>query len=97
MKQLQQALQAKINEMTKNGQKLFKVDIDRDEIFNVYLNSFEEDDRQFYNCNCCKSFLRQYGGIVAIKDGVVESIWDIDTPEEEYAQSAKALKNMSSH
>lgn len=92
MKQLQQTLQAKLNEMTKNGQKLFKVDIDRDEIFNVYLNSFEEDDRQFYNCNCCKSFLRQYGSIVAIKDGVVESIWDIDNPEEEYAQSVKALK-----
>lgn len=47
-------------------QNLFYVAVDRDEIWQRYLSGFSEDVRQEYNCNACKSFLRQWGGIVAI-------------------------------
>ena len=44
---------------------LFQTKVDRDKIWEVYLVAFEDPvKRQENNCNCCKSFLRQYGGIV---------------------------------
>lgn len=89
MKELQQKLQNQIDKFA--PQTLFKVDIDRDEVFKIYLESFSEDQRQYYNCNCCKSFLRQYGGIVSIKDGKVESLWDVD-PTEEYENAVINLR-----
>ena len=55
---------------------LFYVAIDRDRIWELYLNGFEEEDKQEHNCNCCKSFLRQYAGIVQIKNNKVISLWD---------------------
>lgn len=55
----------------------FVVNLDRDQLWNAYLNSFDDlDIRQEHNCNCCKSFIRNYGAVVSIKDGKVSSIWD---------------------
>jgi hypothetical protein len=40
---------------------LFYVDIDREEIWNLYLEGFDDPvARQAHNCNACKSFLRQW-------------------------------------
>ncbi len=73
---------------------LFCVPIDRDEIWQQYLSGFAaEDSRQEHNCNCCRSFLRQYGSIVAIKDSKIVSIWDNLNVPEEYEQSVQNLSN----
>lgn len=72
---------------------LFYVTIDRDEIWNQYLSGFPEGEQQEHNCNACKSFLRQYAGIVAINGTKRVSIWDdIDAPEH-YEQSIKNVQN----
>lgn len=55
---------------------LFMVELDRDKIVEVYLNSFPEELRQEHNCSCCKAFLRQAAGIVTIKENKMVSIWD---------------------
>ncbi len=55
---------------------LFTVELDRDKIVEVYLNSFPEELRQEHNCSCCKTFLRQAAGIVTIKENKMVSIWD---------------------
>ena len=73
---LKQQLIDNFKEMSKNG-KLFYVNIDREIIWLAYLEGFEdEDEKQSHNCNCCKSFLRQYGGIVTIINNKMVSIWD---------------------
>lgn len=72
---------------------LFYVDIDRDEIFQQYLNGFEDISRQSHNCNSCKSFLRQYAGVVAIIDNKRVSIWDGIVAEPEYQKSVDNLSN----
>lgn len=60
---------------------LHYVPIDRDAIWEEYLAGYPPEERQFHNCNCCKSFLRQWGGIVAItQDLQVISLWDIEVP-----------------
>ena len=70
---------------------LFYVDIDRDEVFQKYLNGFEEETKQSHNCNSCKSFLRQYAGVVAIIDNKRVSIWDNIVAEPEYQKSVDNL------
>ena len=54
---------------------LYYVDVDRDEIWDAYLTGFAEADRQEHNCSACRSFLRQFGGIVTIgEDNQIVSI-----------------------
>jgi len=58
---------------------LFKTDVDTDTLFSTYLACFPEETRQEYNCNCCKSFLRNYGNIVSIAaDGTLRSLWQFE-------------------
>ena len=77
--------------MCKGQTHLYTVNPDRDKIWELYLEGFEETVRQGHNCNCCKSFLRQYGGIVVIKNNQLCSVWDIEVGEE-YAQSIKNVR-----
>lgn len=70
---------------------LFTVDVSREEIWDTYLNSFTEETKQGNNCNCCRSFLRQYGNIVSVdSEGNLMTLWDFNV-EGEYK---KAIKNL---
>ena len=61
------ALAERFDTLAKSEIPLFYTEIDRDEIFAQYLGGFATDfDKQDHNCNCCKSFLRQYGGIIFV-------------------------------
>jgi len=72
---------------------LFKVDVDKDKIWDIYLNAIPEQYRQSNNCNCCKSFLRQFSGIVAIGQDLERlTLWDFDVESEEYSEAIKALR-----
>jgi len=56
---------------------LYVLPIDRDLIFEKYLGGFEDpEEKQIHTCNCCKSFLRQYAGVVMIENNKIISIWD---------------------
>ena len=57
---------------------LFTVNLDRDALVDAYLNALPEELRQEHTCNCCKSFLRQYGDVVAIIDDKIETLWDFE-------------------
>jgi hypothetical protein len=68
--------------VTKNQTHLFVVDADKDELWNIYLDSFPEGTNEIYkerrefDCNCCKSFIRNYAGLVSIHENKIVSIWD---------------------
>ena len=57
--------------------------VDRDLIWEKYLDGFPNSiERDSHNCNSCKSFLRQWSGIVAIINSKVVFLWDnIEVPE----------------
>lgn len=57
-------------------QQLYTVDLDKDKIWELYIDSYAEEDKQEHRCNCCKQFLRQYAGIVTIEEGKTRTIWD---------------------
>ena len=88
-----QDLQKSIMENFKKMGTLFYVDINREEIVETYLNAFDPELRQGNNCNCCKSFLRQFGGLGTIKDNKFISIFDDVDTDEEYGAPLKALQD----
>ena len=77
--------------MVKNVEKMFKkysqlyvTGVGRDEIWDTYLNSFPEGtneifrERTEHDCQHCKQFIRQFGGVVGINsDNTLTSIWDV--------------------
>ena len=73
--------------------KLYIVDVAKDELWDVYLNSFTDPvERQDHNCNNCRSFIRHMGKAVAIDPETFEikTFWDdVHTPG--YQLTAKAL------
>jgi hypothetical protein len=57
---------------------LFVVDLDSNILFDAYIDSFDEADRQEHRCNCCRQFLRNYGGVVAIVNNEIKTMWDFE-------------------
>jgi hypothetical protein len=91
---LKKKIQDQFASMCDGRNTLYSVTVDREKIWDLYLSGFEPEMRQEHNCNCCKSFLRQFSGIVVInKNNKVVSIWDIEVPEE----FKKAVKNVADY
>lgn len=71
------------NEMVSDGAPLFTVNLDKDELWETYLNSFTDEQnpifrvRREYDCSCCRHFIKQIGNVVTITDGIIGTIWDI--------------------
>lgn len=61
---------------------LFVVDVDKEELWNLYLDSFPEGtneiykERREYDCQCCKQFVRNIGNVVTIRGNRLVSVWD---------------------
>jgi hypothetical protein len=91
-KDLKRQVRANFDKMCKDNQVLFYTQISKDQMWQKYLGGFSTpSEMQEHNCNNCKSFLRQYSGIVAIIDHKRVNIWDnIDAPEE-FKESVKAM------
>lgn len=65
---------------------LFETDIDKDYLWNLYLNSFPEGtnpiyrERRIYDCSACRQFIRNIGGAVYIDEDLnIHSIFEFDT------------------
>lgn len=83
-------------EMAKCGQ-LFFVSVDKDEMWNLYLDSFPAGTnnifrkRREFDCSCCRHFVKTIGNVVAIKNGRVATVWDFNTGSEVYQPVVDAL------
>lgn len=85
---IKSAVQRRFSELSKSD--LYAVKVDKDELFNAYIASLPEEERASHICNCCRSFLNQYGNIVSIKDDKISTMWDFETAAP-YAAVPKAL------
>ena len=71
---------------------LFK--IQEVDLFEIFLSSLPEEDRQHYNCSSCRNFLNKYGRLVRFNEKwEVESLTFFDS-EEVPPYFKKAMENM---
>ncbi len=76
------AVHAQYNAMAVN--ELFVTGVDPDEVYAGYLTAFPEGtnpvfrERTEHDCSCCRNFIKNIGPVVAIIDGQLVSVWDID-------------------
>lgn len=69
---------------------LYVVDVEKDELWDLYLASFPEGtnplykERTVHDCNCCKQFVRNIANVISIKDGAVTTVWDVAAQNADY-------------
>ena len=95
--EFKEALQVHFNEMQKDADKLFEVLVDKDALWNTYLNSFPVGTNPIYrertehDCSCCRHFIKNIGVVVTIKDGQVHTIWELKLNDPTYQTVTDAL------
>lgn len=88
------------NEVFKNNQHLFLVDLSKDELWEKYLESFPAEKNKIYrvrkemDCSCCKSFIRHFGNVVGIQDNKIVSFWDFHTDDDTYEPVLRAMEEL---
>lgn len=91
------AVRNQFETMCSGSTRLFEVEVDKDEFWNLYLNSFPEGTNPIYrertqhDCSCCRGFIKNIGNVVAIKDGVLSTIWDVNLGDSFYQVVADAM------
>lgn len=84
---------------------LYLVDVEKDILWDTYLNAFPQGsnpihrERTQHDCSCCRSFIKNYGGIVAFVDidgkKQMMSIWDVsEQVPHPYNRVAEALSEL---
>jgi len=84
-------------EMSKDSTHLFEVNVNKDEFWDLYLNSYPPEvnpvyrTRREYDCSCCRNFVKSFGNVVVIKDNIIHTIWDIHVDNPVYQKIADVL------
>ena len=97
---LRVALKKHVDEMMETYGLLYEVDLDKDSLWNTYLDVIPPEhnkiykSRREYDCSTCRHFVKGIGNVVAIKkdyDGkfVIETVWDFTTPDERWNNVVK--------
>ena len=99
---LRVALKKHVDEMMETYGLLYEVDLDKDSLWNTYLDVIPPEhnkiykSRREYDCSTCRHFVKGIGNVVAIKkdsDGkfIIETVWDFTTPDERWNNVVKFL------
>ncbi len=71
-----------------------------DRLWEAYLASFPEGtnpvykERTDHDCSCCKHFIRTMGGVVAIVDGKIKTLWDFEPTDTFYDAVSEAMDDL---
>lgn len=84
--QVRDLLEKNFNACINNGTTLFTVELDKDKLWQVYLDSFPEGTNPVYrirrehDCSCCRHFLKNIGPTVWIDNDLnVHTLFEFDT------------------
>ena len=90
-------IQQNINVIIGGAKCLYRTDVDKDELWNVYLDSFPAGtndifrERREHDCSSCRHFIKNFGSVVSIKDNVVHTIWENFGNDPTYGPVCEAL------
>ena len=93
------ALQENFKEISEDVNHLFEIELDKDELWNLYLDSFPEGtnkifrQRREHDCSCCRQFIKNFGNVVVIKNNEIKTIWDFEIDSKTYQPVINALSN----
>jgi hypothetical protein len=84
-------------EMIKDAEYLYEIEIDKDEFWNLYLDSYPAGTNKIYrqrrefDCSCCRHFIKNIGNAVVIKNNKVRTMWDFRTGDTTFQPVIDAL------
>ena len=84
-------------DMVKDADTLFEIDVDKDEFWNLYLDSFPDGtnevyrERRSHDCSCCRHFIKTIGNVVTIKNNKIRTLWGFTTGDTTYQPVIDAL------
>lgn len=96
-KEFKQIFQDNCYQILRNVDNLFEVEVDKDELWNLYLDSFPEGTneifrkRREYDCSACRQFIKNFGNVVAIKDNQIKTIWDFEVDDNKFQTVINSL------
>lgn len=97
--EMRNKLMENFNEMVKDVDHLFEVAVDKDELWNLYLDSFPAGtneiyrERRWHDCSCCRQFIKTIGNAVVIRNNQITTIWDFRTDDSTYQPVLDALSS----
>lgn len=92
-----QEMQENFKRIQDSTNQLFEVEVDKDVMWNLYLDSFPQGsndiyrERRSHDCSACRHFIKSIGNAVYIENNEVKTIWDFETANDDYRPVAKAL------
>ena len=97
-KEIKDVVENHLAKMMDKYERLYVVDVDKDEMWNTYLDAIPPQHnliyktRREYDCSCCRHFIKSIGNVVGLEDGNIETIWDTTSDNEAWNS---VLKKMS--
>lgn len=98
-----QDFQDNFEKLTENASRLYEIEVDKDELWNLYLNSFTAGgndvfrERRAHDCSCCRQFIRAIGNAVVIKDNVMHTLWEFRPRDPIYQPVVEAINRYISN
>jgi hypothetical protein len=96
-REFKKLFQENFKRLSEESNTLFEVSLDKDELWNLYLDSFPKGtnevyrERREFNCSCCRHFIKSIGNVVVIKNNEVETIWNFETNDSTFQPVVDAL------
>lgn len=90
-------IQKNFKEMTENATHLFEAAVDKDDMWNFYLDSYPAGtneifrERREHDCSCCRQFVKAIGNAVVIENNQIKTIWGVGINCSTYGTVAKAM------
>lgn len=97
MRIIRDALIENANKLFDGAERLFEMDVDKDALYAMYLDSFPAGTnevfrkRREFDCSRCRSFIKDIGAIVRLKNGKLYTIWGFDTGDDDWNAVFKAM------
>lgn len=91
------AIQENFARLSETASHIYEVEVDKDELWNLYLDSFPAGtneiyrERRVHDCSCCRQFIKAIGNVVFIENATVHTIWELSDLGSTFQPVANAL------